>query len=93
MPIPELNVSTAFGKPFVIAGVLGVAIYFVWFVVFAHLLLCLTPRRYLLAALSIIATFATLLVFDNMLIFASCFLQIPIFFVMSRIKIFGTRFL
>lgn len=87
---PELNVGTAFCMPLITLGILGLVLYFIWFLVFNVLFIHLNKNGYLLSTAATLTSISIFLSFNNMLTFSSCVLQILFITVFSRLR-FGHR--
>jgi len=90
---PELKVSTAFGRAFVISGYGGIVTVAFWYSLIVWLTLYANRNKMLLSACGVLCSVSLFMSFDNMLVFASFVLQIIILSLYSRLRIGRYRLL
>lgn len=68
---PELNVSTAFARPYIAMGWIGPITFFIYYALFCCMVMLLARKsRYFPALLALLAAQGSLMFFDNMLVFS-----------------------
>lgn len=90
---PELNVATGFGRTFVVYGYLGVVLLFGWYLFFVSLFMAINRRFYLRSVVAVLCVMSLMMIFENMLIFASFIVQIVMMTLAARIHAGGFRFI
>lgn len=84
---PELNVGTGFMASYIVLGVHGVIFLFFWFFILNSFFIYFRPRAYSISICTTLASISSLMIFSNMLIFSSCFLQLIFIMYLTRFRI------
>lgn len=84
---PELTVSTGFGRVFSAWGYLGILCTFLYMSLFIITFTLLNRKGNIRAVCAILTTASMLMIFDNMIIFSACIMQLLMLTFFSRAKI------
>ncbi len=84
---PELNVGTGFMASYIVLGVHGVLFLFFWFFILNSFFIYFRPGEYSISICATLASISSLMIFSNMLIFSSCFLQLIFIMYLTRFRI------
>jgi len=84
---PELNVGTGFITSYIVFGVYGVVFLFFWYLAVNSLCIYFRPRKYSISLYATLASISSLMIFNNMFIFSSCFLQLTFIMFMTRFRV------
>lgn len=90
---PELNVATGFGRAFVTYGYVGVLFLFVWYCCFVTSFIAFNGRFLLRPVVAILCVMSLMMIFENMLIFASFVVQIILLTLVGRVRFNEFRFI
>jgi len=90
---PELNVATGFGRTFVTYGYLGILFLFVWYCFFVTSFVVLNGRSLLRPVVATLCVMSLMMIFENMLIFASFIVQILLLTCAGSVRVNEFRFI
>ncbi len=90
---PELQVSTGFGWSVAVYGIAGIILTYLYMCFLIVFFTYINRKRSVLSIAAILSTASALMVFNNMLVFAACIIQLVIisFFCGRKINVNGKR--
>ncbi|MFV8886921.1 O-antigen polymerase [Serratia fonticola] len=88
---PELTVTTGFGWALSSYGILGVVLTYIYMCFLIIFFTFVNRKKHVRSVAAILATTASLMVFDNMFVFAACVMQLILISVFSsrKLSLFG----